>query len=87
LICRFCDQWNPDGAARCVFCNNSVDAKEDLSASDPGSRTLPPLTVPKIQEDQWLPIFGKDLVLSRVLWQGFIALVVILFVTCKLCGK
>jgi len=29
LICRFCEQWNPDSANRCCFCDNPADAVED----------------------------------------------------------
>ena len=33
MICRFCQQWNPDPATRCCFCGNALDATEDATAS------------------------------------------------------
>ncbi len=31
--CPFCGQWNPDGARRCCFCTNRLDADEDGTVS------------------------------------------------------
>jgi hypothetical protein len=33
LICRFCEQWNPDGAARCSFCHNAPGATDDETSA------------------------------------------------------
>jgi hypothetical protein len=32
LICRFCQQWNPEVSTRCCFCNNLLAATEDATA-------------------------------------------------------
>lgn len=33
MECKFCSQWNPQGATRCCFCDNQPGAEADASAS------------------------------------------------------
>ena len=33
MICRVCEQWNPDGAERCSFCHNAPGAAADETGS------------------------------------------------------
>jgi hypothetical protein len=41
MLCRFCKQWNPDGAKRCCFCQNDLEATEDATAAHPRGAPRP----------------------------------------------
>jgi len=50
LICRFCQQWNPEEAIRCSFCNNAVQANEDLTRS--GRITVEQARLPPVERGE-----------------------------------
>jgi hypothetical protein len=60
LICRFCNQWNPDGALRCCFCNNLSEATQDQTRA--GRITVVSSLLPKVtREERSLAEVAKEL--------------------------
>lgn len=58
MICRFCSQWNSEGAGRCCFCGNQLDAAEDVTASgtpDYLRNTGQQLQLPKAMRSRYDP--------------------------------
>jgi hypothetical protein len=56
LICAFCEQWNPDGALRCCFCNNLLEGTEDTTLDGtPGYAKKVAVTTPHPAQQRYDP--------------------------------
>ncbi len=73
MICEFCGQWNVTSADRCVFCQNSLDASEDATASGQVRQTN--VSLPKVNMQEQSALGGKSFEWVDILIWGVILLV------------
>lgn len=74
MICRFCSQWNPEGEARCCFCQNALEAEVDATVSGrPGTGQLAaavrPVRVPTDAEAAQASAVARELVQAEKFWR------------------
>jgi hypothetical protein len=96
VLCRFCSQWNPEGALRCCFCNNLSGATQDQTRG--GRVTVVSARLPAVQRDgrslaevtEELKAepegYRRDMLRADLIWKIVVGIAVGLFALWQLAG-